>query len=295
MKTCIRSIVGATPTRRADDPVRPSRASRLPPLTWSKRRRRPSPSPTLRARPLAPTPLFAKKRRAIKLSPSATSVRCMHLGGAVARPLRMIGAMTPAMIAARGVAASAAPARATASARAPGITPGAADPRLARRGGPPPRRAPTRRPLRAQAPPPRRLPPHLRRLQDPPLQRGPPVPSSTPRRRTRWRATPTSPPESSSEKPPSSTATTSPTHPSPSPTSRLSDAVSPSAASVCTRAWWRRCASVPREPTRVAISSASPPEPSPTPRMTTPRAAPSPVAGSRTRRPKTCCSNSCAV
>ena len=62
----------------------------------------------------------------------------MHLGGAVARPLRMIGAMTPAMIAARGVAASAAPARATASARAPGITPGAAD--LASRAAVAPRR-----------------------------------------------------------------------------------------------------------------------------------------------------------
>ena len=46
--------------------------------------------------------------------------------------------MTPAMIAARGVAASAAPARATASARAPGITPGAAD--LASRAAVAPRR-----------------------------------------------------------------------------------------------------------------------------------------------------------
>lgn len=53
----------------------------------------------------------------------------------------MIGAMSPAMIAARGVAASAAstaPARATASARAPGVTPGAAG--LASRAAVAPRR-----------------------------------------------------------------------------------------------------------------------------------------------------------
>ena len=88
------------------------------------------------------------------------------------------------MIAARGVAASAAPARATASARAPASPRGRRTSPRAPRWPPAASRADSP-PLRAQAPPPRRLPPHLRRLQDPPLQRGPPRPFSTPRRRTR--------------------------------------------------------------------------------------------------------------
>ena len=288
MKTCIRSNrrCHTDPTRRRP---RPAVALRV---YHPSRGRAPEENLSLRlsARVLSRRPRFSPKTAGDRALSDV--VRCMHLGGAVARPLRMIGAMSPAMIAARGVAASAAstaPARAAAS--APGVTPGAAG--LASRAVAPAASAPTRRPLRRR--------PLLRAASRPisadsksacPTRT--PVPSSTQggerdgrlRQLLLPRAAPRSRPRRPAQRP----------HHTPSkPYQQTLRRSFTSAASVCTRAWWRRCASAPRAPTRAAISSESPREQSPNPPTTTPRVAPSPVAGSRTRRPKTCCSSSCAA